>query len=348
MAARGVLLVFGVAVMALSSPSAPQGATGAHVAWQQQNIDEIEADLAGLEAAARWEGDPCGRIHRGARKLVDRLIDEEYLKSELPLEMIESWRARADRLLKICPNETGLIGDPHILEPAQSGGQYRPTLGAVSPAITGIPAPPAGSPISKPPPENAGPDELATWWTSEIAAINAEFRRIEQLTDFVKISSARAQLRERVLRLNRLYRSRQGKQFPPALLQSWLERLDRLIDRMRQLYEAERRQQFPAVTGSEGTNRIVPALDLGKILGGNSRQQQQAPGSAGNPIVDGINILGGENRQSEPGPDAQNRHEQQTAPESAKRQRSKAPQRKRQPGRCDKAQDQGTSDCPNK
>lgn len=141
MAAGRASLAFAAAVMALSSPVAAQiEFPSSEVPGLARRVAEIDQELDGLEAAARWDGDPCGKIYRAAVKLRDRFdkYDQDhaaalevggllgrglYLREgsdhDFPWKFVSDWRARVDRLLKICPNETGLIGDPYIMKPAQ-------------------------------------------------------------------------------------------------------------------------------------------------------------------------------------------------------------------------------------
>lgn len=158
MAARRSSLAFAAAVMALSWPVAAQiEFPSSEVPGLAGRIAEIDQELDGLEAAARWDGDPCGKIYRAAVKLRNRFDEYDkdqaealevggilgrrlYLREDsdhdFPWQFVRDWRARVDRLLKICPNETGLIGDPYIMKPVQ-------------------PEP------AKPPPQNAGKNNTA-------------------------------------------------------------------------------------------------------------------------------------------------------------------------------------------
>jgi hypothetical protein len=216
MAARGAILAFaaaGVAVAALSSPAAAQADPDATdpdfhlgVWWQQRTIDEIEAELAGLEAAARWDGDPCAKIHRGATKLEDRLIDEEFLASQLPLEMIRAWRARVDNLLKICPDEAGFIGDPLIFRPVQ------PEQPDSAPPIT-----PRVDPASSP--------GTAEWKAKQTVSINKRLAYLEALpADRCEYVRGQADVILRV-DLGPAY----DFHFPVHVVREWKNRAQRLI-----------------------------------------------------------------------------------------------------------------------
>lgn len=146
MAARRASLAFAAAVMALESPVAAQiEFPSSEVPGLAGRVAEVDQELDGPEAAARWDGDPCGKIYRAAVKLRDRFAkyDDDraaaldaaseagwgilgmrlYLHEDsdhdFPWHFVRDWRARVDRLLKICPNETGVIGDPYIMKAVQ-------------------------------------------------------------------------------------------------------------------------------------------------------------------------------------------------------------------------------------
>jgi len=316
MAARVAIIAFAATVLALSSPATAQ-VGGTNVAAQQQTIDEIEAELASLEAAARWDGDPCAKIHRGASKLDSRFAFSVWADhasppgefSSFPPEMVRGWRARVARLLKICPDETGFIGDPQL----QSAP--RPQVQSSGP--------------------NAGMERIgrvgpgtAVWRNLQTSYVNRKLAELEAMPAN-QCDSIRAELAGVMNIINS----------PIAKMDHSDETLNEWRARAQRLFEICQQHD----RGTSAPRAIIPI----NIFGGGA--QQQAPSDAGNPIREGLNIFGGGNRQAEQDRGAQNPRQQQAAPEGSKRQRSRArPKRDRQSDRCDRAQGQVPADCPDR